>query len=668
MSEAPLLSLNQAIDRAAALLATDAAAAEREARGALARAPRDARAALILASALRRCGDAPGALAILRPLAAAYPKAALTQYEFGVALTLSGEPGRGIEALRRATALGPDHADAWRALGETLFAEGDNAGAEAAFAWHRRARVRDPRLKPAAEALFAGRLAEAEQSLRRCLSAHPDDPPALQMLADILAQGARYADAEALLARCLDLAPGLDGARFAYADALFHQQKGAKAAAELERLLAADPANPAHGNLMAACLELVGDFDRALAIYERLLGAHGRQPLLWLNYGHMLRTVGRREDAAAAYRRGIALAPALGEAYLGLANLQTPPTASEAAAMGREAERPGLAPRDRAYLSFALGRALEANGDAGAAFASYARGAALRRAETRYDARDFTAYVQSCIGVFSAEFLAARRDFGAEADDPIFIVGLHRSGSTLIEQILASHSQVEGTMELPDVGLIARDLGWSSPGADYPARLADLSREAAAALGRRFIEATRPHRRLGRRLFVDKMPNNFQHLGLIQLMLPRARIIDARRHPCGACVSAFKQHFTDAQAFTYDLGDLGRYYRDYVALMDHFDAVLPGRVHRVIYEDMVEDTEGEVRRLLAHCGLDFEPACLAFYDNDRAVRTVSSEQVRRPIYREGLDQWRRFEPWLGPLKAALGPALEGWRGRPAARQ
>jgi predicted Zn-dependent protease len=661
MSEAPLLSLNQAIDRAAALLATDPASAEHAARAALARSPRDPRASLILASALRRRGDARGALTILRPLAAAYPKAALTQYEFGVALTLTGDSASGIAALRRATALNRDHADGWRALGEALFAEADNAGAEAAFAQHRRVRVRDPRLKPAAEAQFAGRLAEAEQSLRHALMAQPDDPPALQLLAEILARGAHYAEAEALLARCLRLSPGLDGARFAYADALFHQQKGAAAAAELERLIAADPANPAYGNLMAACLELLGDFDRALAIYEGLLGANGKQPLLWLNYGHVLRTVGRREDAAAAYRRAIALGPGLGEAYLGLANLQTPLTAGEAAAMAREVERPELTRRDRAYLSFALGRALEA-GDAAAAFASYARGAALRRAETPYDAHDFTAYVEKCISVFSAEFLADRRDFGAEADDPIFIVGLHRSGSTLIEQILASHSEVEGTMELPDVGLIARDLGWASPGADYPASLAGLSREAAAALARRFIDATRAQRRLGRRFFVDKMPNNFQHLGLIQLMLPRARIIDARRHPLGACVSAFKQHFPDAQAFTYDLGDLGRYYRDYVALMDHFDAVLPGRVHRVIYEDMVEDTEGEVRRLLAHCGLGFESACLAFYDNDRAVRTVSSEQVRRPIYREGLDQWRRFEPWLGPLKDALGPALEGWRG------
>ena len=662
MSEASLLSLSQAIDRAAALLTTDAAAAERAARAALARAPRDARAALILASALRRRGDASGALAILRPLAAAYPNAALTQYEYGAVLTLTGEPGRGITALRRATALGPDHADAWRALGEALFAEGDNAGAEAAFARHRRVRVRDPRLKPAAEALFAGRFADAEQSLRRCLAARPDDPLALQMLADVLARGARFADAEALLARCLDLEPGLDGARFAYAGALFHQQKGAAAAAELERLLAAEPANPAYGNLMAACLELVGDFDRALAIYEGLLGPHARQPLLWLNYGHMLRTVGRREDAAAAYRRAIGLDAALGEAYLGLVNLQASLTAGEAAAMAREVERPDLSPRDKAYLSFALGRALDAAGDPGGAFASYARGATLRRAEAPYDARDFTAYVERCVSVFSAEFLASRRHFGAEADDPIFVVGLHRSGSTLIEQILASHSAVEGTMELPDIGLIAKRLGWSDPTADYPATTARIDAAQAAALGRGYIEATRAHRPLGRRFFIDKMPNNFQHLGLIQLILPRARIIDARRHPLGAGLSAFKQHFADAQPFTYDLADLGRYYRDYVALMAHFDAVLPGRVLRVIYEDLVENTEAQVRRLLAFCGLDFEPGCLAFHENQRAVRTVSSEQVRQPIFREGVEGWRRYEPWLGPLKDALGPALEHWRG------
>ena len=248
--------------------------------------------------------------------------------------------------------------------------------------------------------------------------------------------------------------------------------------------------------------------------------------------------------------------------------------------------------------------------------------------------------------MFNGEFFSAQDGVGCESDAPIFIVGLPRSGSTLIEQILASHPQVEGTMELPHIGLIAQSL---TKGAAF------------ADLGLGYIKDTAIYRKLDRPFFVDKMPNNFNHVGLIQLILPKAKIIDARRHPMGSCFSAFKQHFAQGQSFSYDLTDLGRYYRDYVELMRHFDQVLPGRVHRVIYEDMVEDTEGEVRRLLDYCGLPFEEACLRFYENNRAVRTVSSEQVRRPIFRDGLDQWRNFEPWLGPLKTALGPALESWR-------
>jgi hypothetical protein len=263
--------------------------------------------------------------------------------------------------------------------------------------------------------------------------------------------------------------------------------------------------------------------------------------------------------------------------------------------------------------------------------------------------------------MFTGRFLAEREGWGAPAGDPIFIVGLPRSGSTLIEQILASHSAVEGTMELPDIGLIANRLAKTTRGG-YPEGLAELDAAALSRLGGLYLERTRIQRRGERPFFIDKMPNNFRHIGLIHLILPKARIIDARRHPLGSCFSAFKQHFAQGQGFSYDLSDLGRYYRDYVALMAHFDAVLPGRIHRVIYEDMVEDTEGEVRRLLDYCGLPFEPACLKFYENERAVRTVSSEQVRRPIFREGLEQWRNYESWLGPLKAALGPALDDWRG------
>jgi len=265
--------------------------------------------------------------------------------------------------------------------------------------------------------------------------------------------------------------------------------------------------------------------------------------------------------------------------------------------------------------------------------------------------------------LFTREFFAARNDWGHPAGDPIFVVGLPRAGSTLIEQILSSHPLVEGTMELPDVAAIVRTIGGRSSRGDatrYPEVLSDLAESSVRGLGELYLERTRIHRKAQTPFFIDKMPNNFAHVGLIHLMLPRARIIDARRHPLGCCLSGFKQHFARGQPFTYDLPELGRYYRDYAELMAHFDRVLPGRVHRVCYEAMVEDTESEIRKLLDYCGLPYDPACLRFFENERAVRTASSEQVRQPIYREGLEQWRHYEPWLAPLRSALGPVLEAY--------
>ncbi|MGZ3402525.1 MAG: tetratricopeptide repeat-containing sulfotransferase family protein [Phenylobacterium sp.] len=659
MSDAGLGSPAAVIARAAALLATDPGQAGREAERVLTAAPKDPRALLILASARRRLGDSAGAKALLEPLAQAYPQAANTHYELGLALADLGDARPAAAALRHAVTLNRDLADAWRALGDLAFKDGDVAGAEAAFAEHRRAAVTDPALKPAAEALFAGRIAEAEAFLRQRVSANLGDRNATRLLAETYLRQARYPDAELLFARCLELDPEHDGARFSYADALFRQQKAAEAITQVERLLARRPDDPAYLNLLAACLALVGEDERVIALYDRLLADYPQQPRLWLNYGHTLRAVGRREDAVAAYRRSLALAPALGDAYWSLANLKVGGlTEADEAAMLTALASSGLGADDRLHLHYALGKALEDRAEPAAAFDHYAKGAALRRAETPYDADELSAHVSRARNLFTAEFFAARAGAGSSSAAPIFIVGLPRSGSTLIEQILASHSQVEGTMELPNIGLIARGFAPA-----YPEALARLGADQLTDLGERYIEETRIHQKLGRARFIDKMPNNFLHVGLIQLILPRARIIDARRHPLGSGFSAFKQHFAQGQAFSYDLADIGRYYRDYVELMAHFDAVLPGRIHRVIYEDVIEDTEGEVRRLLDYCGLPFEDGCLAFYENGRAVRTVSSEQVRRPIFRQGLDQWRAYEPWLGPLKAALGPALEGWRTR-----
>ena len=665
MPVAPPGSLTAAIELASTLLATDPAQAGRRARDILRAVPNDPRALLILGSALRRQGDFSAARAVLEPLARTYPNAALTQYELGLVLSGLGEAPAAIGALRRATGLKRDLAEAWKALGDELFRAGDAAGAEAAFKAHVRAAVRDPALTGAANALFADDAALAERLLRAHLNRRPDDTAARQMLAQACLQLGRQDEAQALLAACLQADPGRDGARFQLAEALFHQQKAAEAIPHIRELLARDPDDPAYRNLLAACLGMVGEYGPAIEIYERLLAEYPKHPRIWLNYGHALRTVGRHDDAVAAYRQCIVLAPGLGDAYWSLANLKTAavPEGIEAAMRGQLA-RPDLPADDRLHLHYALGKTLEDRGDPAGAFEQYSAGAALRRRDLRYDADETTALTGRSIALFTPAFFSARAGAGAPSDAPIFVVGLPRSGSTLVEQILASHSLVEGTMELPDIALIAQELmrlPAGDPATPYPGVLGSLDAGQFSALGEAYIERTRVQRKSGRPFFVDKMPNNFHHIGLIQLILPNARIIDVRRHPLGSGFSAFKQHFAHGHAFSYDLADLGRYYRDYVALMAHFDAALPGRVHRVIYEDLVEDTEREVLRLLDYCKLPFEPGCLKFYENDRAVRTVSSEQVRRPIFRQGLEQWRAYEPWLDPLKAALGPALDWWR-------
>jgi tetratricopeptide (TPR) repeat protein len=658
----PELASATVIEAAAAQLGTEPAAAALAAERILIEAPGDPRALLILASARRRLGEFADAKAVLEPLAQAYPNAAKTQFELGLVLAAMGDTPAGLAALRRAVAINRDESEALRALGDLLFREGDIEGSQAAYAAHRVAIIVEPELKAAALAQGAGRLDEASARLVGYLSRHRDDAMALRMLGEVRLRQGLYPDAERLLERSIALDPRHAGARFSYADALFKRQKAAEALAQIEPLLEQSPDDPAYLNLAAACLGLIGEDARVIAIYDRMLVEYAKQPRLWLNYGHALRSVGRRHDAVAAYGRCLELSPSLGDAYWSLANLKVAAFAEDqVAAMRAQLGRPDLSDEDRLHLHYALGKALEDLGDDGPAFENYAEGARIRRGQVAYDTAATTTHTERSMTLFTPAFFADRAGWGDPDPAPIFIVGLPRSGSTLIEQILASHSAVEGTMELPHVGLIANDLIVQG-GPAYPAVVAGLDQAAATKLGQAYVDATRIYRRLARPRFIDKMPNNFQHIGLIHLMLPNARIIDARRHPMATCFSAFKQHFAQGQSFSYDLDDLGRYYRDYVALMDHFDAALPGRVHRVVYEDMVENTEAEIRRLLDHCGLPFEAGCLSFHKNTRAVRTVSSEQVRRPIFRDGLEQWRRFETDLAPLIAALGPSLRTWRG------
>jgi tetratricopeptide (TPR) repeat protein len=383
---------------------------------------------------------------------------------------------------------------------------------------------------------------------------------------------------------------------------------------------------------------------------------------VWLGLGHALRSAGSNDECVAAYRRCIEARPTFGEAWWSLANLKTFRFGeADIEAMERLQPSSQLSDDDRLHIHFAMGKAREDQAAYGAAFDHYAKGNAIRRRQTNYNPDETSAHVTRSKTLFTPEFFAARREQGSPDPAPIFIVGLPRSGSTLVEQILSSHSLVEGTMELPDITHLARRIGdqkRKSDASKYPDGLADLDASALRALGEEYIERTRIQRKTGKPFFIDKMPNNFAHVGMIHLILPNAKIIDARRHPLGTCLSAFKQHFARGQTFSYSMTDLGRYYRDYVDLMAHVDRVLPGRVHRIFYEQLVTDFENGVRALLTHCGLEFEDACLSFHTNTRAVRTASSEQVRRPLYRDAVEHWKNFDAWLQPLKDALGPALD----------
>ncbi len=520
--------------------------------------------------------------------------------------------------------------------------------------------TRDPELIAIAAALLANDLPAAETQLRKRLTARPTDVAAIRMMAELAARVGRLRDAETLLRRALELAPGFTAARANLATVLYKQSRYAEAAEVLDEVLARDPANPGNRNLLAATLGRIGDYDEALAIYAELAGIFPEHAKLAMSHGHMLKTVGRQDEAVAAYRRALAAQPGLGEVWWSLANLKTVAFDDADIAAMEAALAAGPAPEDALHLHFALGKAYGDQGAAEASFTHYAEGNALRSTELDYEPAITTELVDRTIAVLTPEFLAGHEGVGDPSPDPIFILGLPRAGSTLLEQILSSHSQVEGTMELPDMPAIAMREAKKAGGElrDWPDAVAAMPSERFAELGAEFLERTRVQRKTGKPFYIDKLPNNWAYAGFIHLILPNAKIVDARRHPMDCCFSNFRQHFAKGQAFTYDLGHIGRYYADYVRAMDHYDRVLPGRVHRVIHEALLDDPETEVRALLAYLGLEFEEACLAFHSNARAVRTASSEQVRRPINRDGVGQWEPYVSWLGPLTEALGDLPE----------
>ncbi len=515
-----------------------------------------------------------------------------------------------------------------------------------------------PQLLEAAAALHANRLDVAERLLKSYLKDDPFDVRAIRMLAELAARLGRLKDSEVLLRRAVEIDPNFLAAQTNLAMVLGRLGRPAEALEIIDVIFAADPDRLGNLNLKAATLGRLGDFEEALELYTQVLERAPNQPRVLLTYGHMLKTVGKTPESIAAYRKAIALNPALGDAWWSLANLKTVRfTDDDIAAMETTLKRDDLKDDDRFHVDFALGKAFHDFGRSAEAFDHYAKGNALRRKYHPYRVGKLTRVVDRIIRLFDESLLASPG--GDSADDPIFVVGMPRAGSTLVEQILSSHSLVEGTSELPDIPAIASAIG------DYPADTVGLSPEARRNAAQEYLRRSAVQRRTERPFFVDKLPNNWVFAPFIHFILPNAKIVDARRHPLSCCFANFRQHFARGQDFTYDLTDLGRYYASYVKLMAHIDRVMPGRVHRVIYERMVDDTEAEIRALLEYCGLEFEPQVLEFYKTERAVRTPSAEQVRQPIYRSSTEEWQPYEPFLGPLKAALGPVLEAYPDAPA---
>jgi tetratricopeptide (TPR) repeat protein len=611
----------------------------------------------------------PDALATLDLLQSHHPTFSRLFQERGHCYVAMRDAPRAIDAFLSAVNLNPALPASWRTLQTLYRMSGQPENAEMAAA-HVATLEQLPLEVVTATALFSdGELVPAEAMIRAYLLKHGDHVEAMRLLARIGLERDVLDDADTLLEAVLARAPDYRAARYDYAIALLRRHKHVQCIAELDKLLQLEPGNRMYRTTYATAYVGLGDHERALGLYRELV-ADASQTVqvseLHLSIAHSLKALGRQQEAIDAYRTAAAVRPSYGDAYWSLANLKTYRfTDEEISQMRSQEAAQTTAWTDRFHLCFALGKALEDRSEFAGSFRYYERGNALKKSRSSYRPEPVERNTRLQKAICTREFFAARESFAARevresagtlpGGIPIFVVGLPRSGSTLLEQILASHSQVEGTMELADIPRLVLELQGreiDSENPRYPRVLAELEAEDFRRMGAAYLNDTRIYR-TGKPFFIDKMPNNFRHLGLIHLILPNAKIIDARRNAMACCFSNFKQLFAAGQEFTYSLEDIGRYYRTYLELMAHWDSVLPGRVLRVEHEEVVENLEANVRRILDFCGLEFEPQCVEFYKTERSVRTASSEQVRRPIFKEGINQWRSFEPWLGPLKDVL---------------
>jgi tetratricopeptide (TPR) repeat protein len=611
----------------------------------------------MIAVAQRQLQRIPEALATLTRLETLHPNYSRLYQERGHCYVAMREAQPAIDAFLRAVNINPALPASWNILKSLFKMTGQTVNAEMAAAHVQKLAELPPAVVMATSMFSDGEIHPAEAIIRDFLLQHGDHVEAMRLLAKIGMKLEVLDDAEVLLEGALRLAPDYRAARYDYAQVLLQRHKHAQALEQLDRLLKTEPDSRAYRISRATAYVGLGQHERAIEMYRAVLAETPLQADLHLSVAHALKTLGKRPESIEAYRTAIACRPGYGDAYWSLANLKTYRfTAEEIAQMRAQEQAPDISRDDRYHLCFALGKGLEDLGNYADSFEYYERGNALKQAAIDFKIEPVERNARLQAQVCTRELFEARRGTGCPSDEPIFIVGLPRAGSTLLEQILASHSRVEGTMELPDIARLVGELQGRDPdplSPRYPAILTELDPDTLRHFGERYLADTRIYR-TDKPRFIDKMPNNFRHIGLIHLILPNARIIDARREPMACCFSNFKQLFASGQEFTYSLEHIARYYRSYIELMRHWDAALPGKILRIQHEDVVADLEGNVRRLLEFCGLEFEPACLEFYKTERSVRTASSEQVRRPIYKEGLDQWRHFEPWLTPLKEALG--------------
>jgi tetratricopeptide (TPR) repeat protein len=629
--------------------------------------PENSEGLYLRAVSQRMLGHTAAALGTLARLEQLHPRFSRLYQERGYCHVALKQAPQAIEAFLRGVNVNPALPASWKML-EGLYRMTGQAANAAQAAAHVATLNRLPPAVVTATALFHdGELAESEQMVRDFLVKQGHHIEAMRLLARIGAEHDVLDDAQLLLEAVLDLEPGYHAARFEYAQVLCRRHLYLEAQQQAEKLLEVDRANRDYRTLHAMTGVGLGQHERAIELYRALLPGATHPAELHLSIAHSMKTLGQQAPAITEYHAAAAAREGFGDAWWSLANLKTYRFSSAELEQMRVAETAaGTAAVDRYHLCFALGKALEDRGEYAPSFEYYARGNALKLAASRYRPEIIEQNTRLQIEVCTRELFAGHERSGAAAADPIFIVGLPRSGSTLIEQILASHSEVEGTHELADIPRMVVELqgrNWQFEDPRYPAVLAQMSAEDFCRLGEKYLRDTRSYRS-GKAHFIDKMPNNFRHVGLIHLMLPNARIIDARREPMACCFGNLKQLFAHGQEFTYSVAHIARYYQTYLELMRHWDAVLPGRVLRVQYEDVVADLEANVRRILAYCGLEFEPSCVEFYRTERSVRTASSEQVRQPIYREALEQWRHYEPWLAPLRDALGDALTRYREQP----